>query len=62
MAIIDKNVFLRGVIFEQRSGCRDGMSHTKVWEMIIPGGGNSKCEVLETGICLAYLRNHEKLV
>ena len=31
-------------MFEERSRCSEGMSRTKVWEKIIPGGGNSKCK------------------
>lgn len=48
--------------FEQRGGCSEGMSHTRVWGIIIPGGGNSKCKGPEAGMCLAYLPDHEKLV
>lgn len=51
MSILDRNVSWRGVTSEQRSRRGEGMSHTKVWGMTTPRGGNSKGP--EAGMCLA---------
>lgn len=45
--------------FEQRAGGRKEMSSAEIWRKCVPGGGNSRGEGPETGLCVECWRRRK---